>query len=179
MRISTKIAGTMSICFCMGLSFAPAAIAAGSPFLDVIVADRFFNRSEGHPSLRIRTRDEVLVDVLVYDESGRCVFVDSGTELQRKHDVQLAGLPEVSRGVFAFCLVARDNDGTRLGIYPDDPEGGEVVKVDDSMIDAKQDLIRYLLPRSSFVRIRAGIKDGPYLTPEAATKGQAPDTDHL
>lgn len=173
MGVVGRYIGMILLLAAMALASAPAVGAAESPFLDVIVVDRFFERSQGGPSLRVRMRDELLVDVLVYDESGRCVFVAPGKQAARKHEIQLGGLPQVDRGVYLFCLAASDGSKKRAGLYPDDPGGGQIVKVDDSVIDARQNQIRYLLPRSSFVRIRAGVKDGPYLDPILPWQPQA------
>lgn len=141
-----------------------AAVRGEDAFRDVVVRDRIFARSRTSPSLHIRTKTEARVDVVLYDVDGTPVaHVPAGPGMAVQHDVVLTNLPPVRRGWYSFCLVARDAQGARLGVYPETVAGGDRLEVEDCRWNIEQEQVEYLLPKAAFARIRAGLTDGAYL----------------
>ncbi|HOX00775.1 MAG TPA: hypothetical protein P5555_04940 [Candidatus Paceibacterota bacterium] len=147
-------------------ALAPARVQSGADvFEEVAVYRRFFRPIEESPLLRIRTSRPVLVHTLLYDHQGRLAAACPPTPLGSKHELNLEGLPAVARGMFWFCLVAQDETGARVGLFPAQPGGGQTLSIAEAQKDARQKKIRYLLPKAAQVRIRAGFVEGPYLAP--------------
>ena len=153
--------GLVPAVLCCCAAPAPAA----ELFRDVIAVNRFFERGKTAPSLRLRTLEPAVIDVVIYNWDGVPVAHSSSRGEARKHEIKLDALPVVGRGIYFFCLTASDRNGKRVGSYPATPGGGKCVKVSEAKADEKKQCIEYFLQKSSYVRIRAGIDGGPYLAP--------------
>lgn len=134
-------------------------------FLEVVVEDRCFAASDTHPVIRVHTREPVALDAMVYDMHGRLAATFCSDAPADRHVLAFTNLPPVDDGRYYYWLTAENQQGERIGIYPKDPEGGEIIKVDSPELDAEASSIIYTLPRFSLVRIRAGLRDGPFLAP--------------
>ena len=137
--------------------------AAPDLFLDVVVQNRFFQSSHSSPALQVRTREALSVDTLIYDIAGKVLACYPAAAKTQRHELVLTNLPPCEWGLYSFCLVARNDAGHQAGLYPTDPGGGEIIPVDGCRTDLEKKAVEYVLPRAALVRIRAGLKDGPYL----------------
>lgn len=154
---------------------APQAIGAGlgqDVFLDVIVRNRFFRLGESSPVLSVRARTPIYLDCVVYDRSDRPVALWTQTQLTNQFLLALEHLPEVAKGVYLFCLIARDESGRLLELYPKDPGGGSLITVKESAVEAEKKQISYVLPKAACVRLRAGFHEGLYLSPIVSSLAQ-------
>jgi len=135
-------------------------------FLDVVVKNRFFRPSESAPVISVRSRDAVWLDCVVYDRANRPVGCYSGPDaITNQFKITLGQLPAVDRGIYSFCLVARNQDGHQLASYPKIRGGGEIIQIKESAVDAEHKQVTYMLPKAACVRLRAGFRDGLYLSP--------------
>jgi hypothetical protein len=151
----------------------PACHAAGPDlFVEVTVQDRFFGASLSSPTLNVRTREEVMVDAVVYGADGVVAGHYQAGAPGRRHQLKLEKLPPVSHGLYTFCLAARNASGQRQAIYPSDPGGGEEIKPTDCRLNQEKEVVEYSLPRAAYVRVRAGLREGPYLQPVLAWEAQ-------
>lgn len=134
-------------------------------FMDVVVGNRFFERGHSIPTISVRLSRDASLHALVYDRVDRLVAHVAADAPAARHRLALPDVPPVPRGEYRFCLAALDPSGERVGVYPRRPGGGQIVKAVQYGYDANAKLIWYVLPRASYVRIRAGIKQGPFLEP--------------
>ena len=141
-------------------------------FLDVVVSNRFFRDAAARPTLSIRTREAVNLDCLVYDAGNRLIAHRTGGATTDRFTLALEHLPPVSKGIYLFALVASDQAHKRVGMYPQSPGGGEIIKVRESGLAAEKRLITYVLPRAACVRVRAGFREGLYLQPVISGEAQ-------
>lgn len=135
----------------------------GQEFLDVIVSDRFFTSPDSFPTLKVRTKSPLIMDTVIYEAEGKPIAFFPGKDVQSNHELALKPLPSANRGLYLFQLVGRRADGGRQGQYPEEPGGGESIKVDDCRWVVEQQHIEYLLPKAACIRIRAGLTDSAYL----------------
>lgn len=150
----------------VGLAFPLGhSASAQSVFLDVIARNRFYVGPESAPELEVRTRQPVRLDVLLYDRDRNLTGFRLGEQALAHHKVQLGALPAAPAGETHFLLVATAPDGRRLGVYPERPGGDETIEVKDVQWDGETGMVTYALPRASYVRIRAGFRNGPYFAP--------------
>ncbi len=147
------------------LAFAAEPASERALFLDVVVSNRVFSGQVSAPQLIIRTRQPYLLDVLVYDSQDRLVAVVSSDRALNEWTCGLDHLPPVAKGLYFFYIAASDEQNHLIALYPPVFNVGELVKVSDLKVEADKAVIRYGLPKASFVRIRVGIDGGPYLDP--------------
>ncbi len=135
----------------------------GQEFLDVIVSNRFFSSPDSFPTLKVRTKNPLFVDAVIYEAEGKTIAFFPGKDARSDHEIALKPLPPANRGLYLFHLLGRRADGGRQGQYPVQPGDGEYLKVDDCRWVSEEQHIEYLLPKAACVRIRAGLADSAYL----------------
>lgn len=107
------------------------------------------------------------VDVTIYDRLGRKVRglalrdVEAGRQNVRWDGRKTNG--KLAPGdVFLYVVEARGEDGAKATYNPAPKTGGLELKPVEYTLDRKTGEIEFVLPKTSAVRIRAGLKDGMY-----------------
>ncbi|MBT7068194.1 MAG: hypothetical protein HN919_18000, partial [Verrucomicrobia bacterium] len=153
----------LALCACVS---SVTAFASEHPlFMDVAVQNRFFSKSTGQAVIRVRLRERALLDLIIYDEEERVVGHRASPSLATEHEVHCPSFPSVASGELRFMLVAVNEAGTVMARYPDSITPEKLVEVVDMRVENETGQISFLLPRAAYVRLRAGIKNGPYLEP--------------
>jgi len=149
-------------------------VQASELFQEVRIENRFFNPPQTTPLLKVQTDEPVSLDVLIYDIDNVCIAYKRSANTTTLHEIVLNALSPATDGLYQYLLVARDQEGKSVGSYPKKFEGGERIRIRDSALNARSKYIEYILPRMAYIRIRAGIKNGPFLgllLPWTAQKG--------
>lgn len=122
---------------------------------------------EEKAAINFRLSEKAQVDLKIYDEENALIRELKGEKTLKKgkHAIAWDGLDQegeqVVSGVYIYVLEARGK--SRFLYDPRDQTGGEEVFVENLSWDVKKSVIKYLLPKASYVRIRIGLKDGVFL----------------
>lgn len=133
-------------------------------FQDVIVHNRFFDGSVTRPSVVVKTRVPVRLDVIIYDYCNQLVAVVLGDDDAEGWEIKVPSLPVSTRGLYTFALVASDQEGRLLGRYPaKEGRGGQEVMLKMLKANPSKKSVIYELSRPSLVKLECGLKESLYI----------------